>query len=227
MDRIQNEGGGSAAAAPGQAIASNGGKGGSGEISHLFTTLLVAQIKNQNPLEPSDPSEFVNQLTQMSQMETLQKLSEQGAANAGMLSSLQMLSLGAQVGTTVQARVEQLRLDGQALQTHFSLASAASPATLVLTAADGSERRVDLGARGAGVQSYRLDPAALGLAAGNYQVRIENESRQSTALEVAAELRSVRLSGEGGALLQLGGLGEISPAAITQFMGRATAPLHS
>ncbi|RZI59199.1 MAG: hypothetical protein EOP37_12495, partial [Rubrivivax sp.] len=42
--------------------------------SSLFTTLLVAQIKNQDPLSPQDPSQFVSQLTQLSQVESMQKL---------------------------------------------------------------------------------------------------------------------------------------------------------
>lgn len=200
----------------------NGAVGANGSVSNLFTTLLVAQIKNQDPLSPTDSSQFVNQLTQMSQMETMQKLATQGATNASLLSSLQMLGLGAQVGSTVQAQVSQLNLDKQAIDTRFTLDSTASPATLVLTGGDGSERRIDLGARSAGSNSYRLDPAALGLASGSYQVRIENESKQASALEVLTELTSVRLTGD-GAMLQLGALGEVVPAAITQFKGRLAA----
>lgn len=217
MSAVTNDTSSNSAGAASKAVGSNG------EVSQLFTTLLVAQIKNQNPLEPTDPSEFVNQLTQLSQMETLQQLTAQGASNAGMLSSLQMLTLGAQVGSTVQARVEQLKLDKQPVDTHFTLDGNANPATLVLKGADGVEKRVDLGPRVAGANSYKLDPAALGLASGSYEVRIENESKQATAVEVVAELRSVRLTGDGGALLQLGALGEITPAAITQFKGRAAA----
>lgn len=202
-------------AAAGDTVAANGG------ISNLFTTLLVAQIKNQDPLSPTDPSEFVGQLTQLSQMEALQTLSAQGAANASMLASLQMISLGAQVGATVQARVEQLELGGAALDTRFTLAGAAAPATLVLSGADGSEKRIDLGARGAGSHAYTLDAQALGLAPGRYRVQVEDEGRQATPIEIEATLRSVRLTGNGGALLSLGGFGEVDPSAITQFKGRA------
>jgi flagellar basal-body rod modification protein FlgD len=198
-----------------------------GAVSSLFTTLLVAQIRNQDPLSPTDSSEFVNQLTQLSQVESLQALTSQTASNAGMLSSLQMLTLGAQVGATVQAQVEQLNLGKDPVQTRYTLASNASPATLVLTGADGKEKRVDLGSQKAGDHSYTLDPVALGLTAGSYQVRIENESKQATALEVEATLSSVRLTGDGGALVQLGALGEVSPAAITQFKGRAAAASNS
>ncbi len=35
----------------------------------VFLKLLVAQIQNQNPLNPSDPVEFLSQLTQFSNLE--------------------------------------------------------------------------------------------------------------------------------------------------------------
>ncbi len=193
---------------------------GNGGISNMFTTLLVAQIKNQDPLSPTDPSQFVGQLTQLSQMEALQALSSQGAANASMLSSLQMIALGGQVGSTVQAKVEQLELGKDKINTHFNLAASAAPATLVLTGADGSEKRIDLGARAVGAHSFSLDPAAQGLAPGRYRLRIENESKQISAVEVEAQLSNVRLTGDGGALVGLGSFGEVDPAAITQFKGR-------
>ncbi len=45
-----------------------------GDMTQLFTRLLIAQIKNQNPLEPTDPSQFVSQLTQLSQVESMQQM---------------------------------------------------------------------------------------------------------------------------------------------------------
>lgn len=37
----------------------------------MFFKLLVAQIQNQDPLNPMDPTEFVSQLAQFSSMEQL------------------------------------------------------------------------------------------------------------------------------------------------------------
>ncbi|MBA4341906.1 MAG: flagellar basal body rod modification protein [Methylibium sp.] len=195
--------------------------GSNGSISSMFTTLLVAQIKNQDPLSPTDPSQMVSQLTQLSQMEALQGLSTQGSTNAGLLSSLQVLTLGSQVGSTVQVQASQLNLDSSAVKTHFTLGSNSGKVQLVLTGSDGRETRVDLGARNIGSHAYTLDPKALGLPAGGYQLRIEDASGQKLAVEVEAEISGVRLTGSGGALLQLGTLGEFDPSAITQFKGRA------
>lgn len=193
---------------------------GNGNVTDLFTKLLVAQIKNQDPTAPADPSQMVNQLTQLSQMESLQALSQQGAAQASLLSSLQMLSLGSQVGSTVQVQASQLKLEGKPVETSFTLASNSNKTQLVLTGSDGVEKRIDIGQRVVGRNSYTLDPKALGLTAGNYQVRIENDIGQAVPLEVIATITGVRLAGNGQALVQLGSLGEYAPGAITQFNGR-------
>jgi flagellar basal-body rod modification protein FlgD len=193
---------------------------GNGDVTDLFTKLLVAQIKNQDPLSPQDPSQMVTQLTQLSQMESLQALSNQGTTQAALLSSLQMLGLGAQVGSTVQLQVSQLKLDATPVQTHFTLPSHSAKAQLVLTGSDGQETRVELGSRSVGANRYTLDPKALGLPAGSYAVHVENELGQQLPVEIEAELSGVRLAGNGTALLQLGGFGEFDPAAITQFKGR-------
>jgi flagellar basal-body rod modification protein FlgD len=50
-----------------------------------FLKLLVAQIKNQNPLNPADGLEFVSQLTQFSQLEQMMAIRQDvdGLAGAG------------------------------------------------------------------------------------------------------------------------------------------------
>jgi flagellar basal-body rod modification protein FlgD len=41
------------------------------ENKEMFLKLLVAQLKNQNPLDPSDPKEFLGQMTQFSMLEQM------------------------------------------------------------------------------------------------------------------------------------------------------------
>ena len=41
-----------------------------------FLKLLIAQIKNQDPMSPSDPTQFVAQLTQYSELEQLVQINQ-------------------------------------------------------------------------------------------------------------------------------------------------------
>ncbi|MBS1190266.1 MAG: flgD [Rhodocyclaceae bacterium] len=194
-----------------------------GAPSELFTKLLVAQIKNQNPLEPSDPSQFVNQLTQLSQMESLQKLAQQGSANAALLQSMQAVALGAQVGSQVAVRSDRVNLASQPVEAGFSLQSASSQVTAVLTGPGGGEHRIPLGPRGAGDARFTLDPARLGLAPGAYSLRIETDSKETPATEVYGQLSSVKVAATGSVMLNVAQVGEVLPTAVTQFNGRPAA----
>lgn len=50
---------------------SNNATGGSGSERNLFMTLLVAQLKNQDPLAPQDGTAFVAQLAQFNSLDQL------------------------------------------------------------------------------------------------------------------------------------------------------------
>jgi flagellar basal-body rod modification protein FlgD len=50
--------------------------GGKELDKNTFLTLLVAQIKNQDPLNPADGTEFVAQLAQFSQLEQMMGVRE-------------------------------------------------------------------------------------------------------------------------------------------------------
>ncbi|MBB6562534.1 flagellar basal-body rod modification protein FlgD [Acidovorax soli] len=198
--------------------------GGGGSVSDLFVKLLVAQIRNQNPLEPTDPSEFVGQLTQLSQMEALQKLTEQGTTAASLMASTQMLTLGSQVGSSVTVQTDTLAVNGQPIALGFHLNSNSAQTTLVLTGSDGARHRVELGTHNTGDVKYTLDPTALGLAPGKYGVQVETSTQEAPAIEVTGELTNVRLTGSGSALLTVAGADQVQPGLITAFNGKpATA----
>jgi flagellar basal-body rod modification protein FlgD len=206
----------------GTAAGAANGIGSNGEVSQLFTTLLVAQIKNQNPLEPADPSEFVNQMTQLSQMEALQNLATQTTANGAMLESMQVLALGGQVGSEVTATTSSVVLGGEPVRGRFTLADSSADVAVILEGEDGQQRRIDFGTRAAGETAFTLDPATLGLPAGTYSIRVDTASKQSVAVEVAGTLRNVRLSASDGLVLNVANVGQVLPGAITGFQGRDT-----
>lgn len=185
----------------------------------LFTTLLVAQLKNQDPLNPTDASTFVNQLTQLSQMEALQNMATQSSSQASMLESLQTMGLGAQVGSEIMVQTDTVKVDGSTINGAFTLGSNSNETTVVLTSDSGATYRLPMGTRSTGEVNFSIDPSKLGLPNGSYSIAVETSSKETPAIEVAGTLQSVRLTSS-GVVLNVAHLGDTAPTAITRFNGR-------
>jgi flagellar basal-body rod modification protein FlgD len=96
--------------------ASVGGISGIG--TDQFLTLLIAQIQNQNPLEPVSDTDFLNQLAQFSTVQGIQTLN----ASFGEMLKLQQLTQGSELlgkqieftqddGTSQTGRVNSVVVD--------------------------------------------------------------------------------------------------------------------
>ncbi|GGY04781.1 flagellar hook capping FlgD N-terminal domain-containing protein [Paludibacterium paludis] len=197
---------------------------GADTTSNMFMTLLVAQIKNQNPLEPTDASQFVNQLTQMSQMQATQQQSAIAKNNAVLLENLQTLELGRQVGSPVMVEAKSLEMGKTPVQARVNLSSAAGDVTLNLIGEDGQAHPVSLGRHAAGAFDITVDPAKLGLAPGRYKIETVTDTKEKPSVEVAGVIESVRvpLSG-GGPLVKVSNVGEVGFASISQFNRKSGA----
>lgn len=200
--------------------------GDASKNSDMFTKLLVAQIRNQDPLAPTDPSQFVNQLSQLSQTEALQKLSTLAGANAGAMQSLQVLGLGSQVGSDVMVASDSVRLDTGKVEGQLTLSGATTNTTLVLTGEDGQPHPVALGVQSGGTVPFTLDPAALGLPPGRYAMRVEAVPPQPAApIAISGKLSSVRLATDGSIVLNVTHVGEVGPGDLSAFNGKSSSSI--
>ena len=192
---------------------------GGTELGQMFTKLLVAQVQYQDPLEPADSSTFITQLTQLSQTESLQSLQSQLSMQSSILDSLQTLQLGSQVGATVMVSAKSLQLGEAPVKAAVNLPATAD-LRLELTGANGKVTTVSLGSRAVGDADFSIDPAALGLPPGRYDIAVKDAGGTSYPVEVAGILQAVRLTAAGAVALQVEGLGDVSPASITRFVGQ-------
>ncbi|MBU8869864.1 MAG: flagellar hook assembly protein FlgD [Gemmatimonadales bacterium] len=85
------------------------------EVGKLdFMTLLVAQIKNQDPMSPMDNAEFTGQITQFTMLEELQAMTEKMDENLMMSASLNNTAMLGLVGKNVTVEGDRLEVeDGQ------------------------------------------------------------------------------------------------------------------
>lgn len=192
---------------------------GNGDISSMFTTLLVAQIQNQDPLNPTDSSQYVTQLAQLSQVQSLATLTTQGTGNATLLRALQAQTLGLQVGSQVTVSTNQLALAGTPVIGGFTLANPSAKTSLVLQSASGQQTSVALGSEPAGDVPFTVDPAKLGLPAGTYSVSVSTSSGETPAVNVIGTLKNVKIASSGSVLVDVSGVGQVGSSAITAFDG--------
>ena len=88
------------AAASSASSATTAATGASVVTKNMFLQLLVAQIKNQDPLSPADGTQFLTQLAQFQSLEQSMNMGTDLAAIRSDLDALTGAGTGATTGTT-------------------------------------------------------------------------------------------------------------------------------
>lgn len=128
-----------------------------------FLKLLVAQMKNQDPLNPLDNAEVTSQMAQISTVTGIEKLNTTVADLGTQFNSLQTLQGVALIGREVTVPGDNLAVDssGQA-EGSFELAGPATSVKVqVLSGAGVVLDTIDLGAEKSGRQSFDWDAGKL------------------------------------------------------------------
>lgn len=140
-----------------------------------FLTLLITQLKNQDPEQPVDSKEFATQLAQFTQVERLISIDEKLGPKSGDIGSVAGY-LGQQVtldGSTVSVKGGQ----GGALE--VDMAQEASGVTVQFLNSSGEVvGEKTFGAVGSGKQNLELN--GVGLPDGDYSVKLTAISARGT-----------------------------------------------
>jgi flagellar basal-body rod modification protein FlgD len=192
-----------------------------------FLALLVAQMKNQDPLNPLDNAQVTSQMAQLS---TVQGVNQTNAQLTQLLAEFQGLQALTLAGRSVLVPGSSLTLAapsaGAAPEAKGGVqlgADATSVTVQVKDAAGKVVRTIDLGSRQAGVASFKwdgLDGNGKALAAGTYSFSVAATSNgqpvDAQALQ-AAKVEGVNRSA-GGIQLDLGANGLVNYADILQVL---------
>ncbi|GAB0112117.1 flagellar hook assembly protein FlgD [Pseudoalteromonas distincta] len=195
------------------------GNSSSEEMSTMFLELLVAQISNQNPLEPMDGTAYVSQLAEFSNVESLQGIRQNTTQSLDYMSSLAVLEATKMVGESVdvQANSVALEQDGNVAGL-VNLDTAADSVTVQLYDQNGElVEEKNLPYSGVGALRFEFENQD----AGGYAVRAysttQGVSKQlDTWLSGSVERVSVGKTPE-DILLQVDGLGNFSLTEINQL----------
>lgn len=155
-----------------------------------FLKLFVAQMKNQDPLNPMQGEELAAQLAQFSSVEQLinlnQQLEAQSGASASMVLALQNGSAANLIGREVFANGDAVVIpaNGSATVT-VDIANAGGAGVLHVYDLSGKEVGTrKLGSISGGRQTIDLGSAADGLAAGGYTYSVEVTDGDGAAVPV-------------------------------------------
>ncbi|WP_280525234.1 flagellar hook assembly protein FlgD [Pandoraea nosoerga] len=226
-----------AAARTGTGIGGIGGIGGGRAIGapapgeaasdtrDMFTKLLVAQIRHQDPLNPSDPAQFVAQLTQMSQTDAMHDVSRRVLDQTKALASMQAFALGGHVGREVSVAVERVvRADGGAVRGAVELPEHTRRAEIVLRDSRGVSVRKAIVPSPNAQTAFHLDDAWFAehrLGAGTYAIHAEADG-QRLPVRVTGQLTRVHLDG-GQARVDVAGVdSRIDAASLVELSGGAS-----
>jgi flagellar basal-body rod modification protein FlgD len=178
-----------------------------------FLSLMIAQLKNQDPMQPMQNGEFLSQMAQFGTVSGIQELQQSFADLSTSLQSNQALMASSLVGRSVLApgSVGTIAAGGS-LGGAVDLGSSA--AGVVVTISDSSGQmvqRLSLGSQEAGTVRFVWDGKTSGGAAapaGNYTITAQAVgSSETVALNTLVEARvdSVTLGGTKGLVLNLAG----------------------
>ncbi|MGM0774222.1 MAG: flagellar hook assembly protein FlgD [Pseudomonadota bacterium] len=202
------------------------GSKGSEELGkNEFMELMIAQLKNQNPLEPQENGEFISQLAQFSSLEEMQGLSGSVDDVANQFRSTQALQASAMVGRSVLApsSVGILGAEGEVAGNVEVPASTSGLRISIENQAGERVRQIDMGSQQAGVTGFSWDGKdgnGNSLPPGPYKVVAEAstpDGPEQLGTMLSANVDSVSLGKGGNITLNLAGMGSIALSEVEQI----------
>ncbi|MBU0665447.1 MAG: flagellar hook assembly protein FlgD [Proteobacteria bacterium] len=102
-----------------------------------FLILLVAQLKNQDPLNPEDPTAFTAQLAQFSSLEQLTNLNKSMEGLTTAQANSERLSALSLIGKNISYNGSAFNFEGQPVEMGYQIDGTASSVTLSIQNSEG------------------------------------------------------------------------------------------
>lgn len=201
------------------------GTNSASDLQGSFLTLLVAQLKNQDPTNPLQNNELTTQLAQISTVSGIEKLNTTLGSISGQIDNSQSLQAASLIGHGVMIPGQTI-LVGKETSTPFGveLTQAADKVTATVTSKDGTVvRTIDIGSLTAGVHTFSWDGKMTdGTAApdGSYKVSIAASSGATQLVAQPLQFALVQgvTRGSNGSTLDLGTYGTTTLDEVRQII---------
>ena len=192
-----------------------------------FFELMVAQMKNQDPLKPEGNGDFLAQLAQFKMSDGISSMEGSLDALTNSMQSNQALQASSLVGRNVLApgNTANLKQDGQGIQGVATLPSTANNVTLDVYGSNGAlVKQIPLGAQPPGDLNFNWDGTNQdndAMPAGQYKMALSGlvgtETTQFTTY-ISSNVDSVSLGNNGQSIkLNIEGIGQLNLSDIKQI----------
>lgn len=186
---------------------------------NTFLTLLTAQLRNQDPLDPLDTDKFVSQLVEFSSVEQSIQANQNLETLIALQSGAETSRALAFLGETITFTGDRAVVQEGAAEWRYAIPAGAS--AVVLTVTDSSGRIVSevAGSLVAGEHAFVFTDGAEG-----ETYRLSVAAVDSNGANLAATTRSLAsvtaVSFASGAPLLATALGDIAPQSVTRVIAR-------
>lgn len=185
-----------------------------------FLKLLVAQLNNQDPMNPVDNAQMTSQMAQINTVTGIQQVNDTLKSMSDQFASLQMVQGASMVGRQVLLESNTLsRQDGVASGAIELSSQADSVKVEILSAGGQVIDTLDLGARGAG--RHRFDWNAAGYqGTGEPQFRVlATQGKNAVASTALAQDKVLAVGSSNGTLnLQLQGRAPLAYGSVKAIL---------
>jgi len=192
-----------------------------------FLTLMLAQLKNQDPTSPVDSNTFLNQLAQLSEVQGISTLNSSFSTLSSSLTSSQALQASSLLGhqALVNSGTASLAANGT-ISGAVNVPQTTSQVLLTVSDASGAlVRQINLGAQSAGLTSFSWDgkegdgsqaPAGTYTLSAQYAGATSGGTAATTLVNGTVESVSMG-AGSTGLTLNVSGLGSVPFSSVQQI----------
>jgi len=189
-----------------------------------FLKLLVAQMNNQDPLNPMDNAQVTSQMAQIQQVTSLSTLDTSIKSLGGQLGQMQALQSISLVGREVSVPSDKIQVvkdaDTGALQAQGSYELDAAAKNVKLEILNGAGAVIDtqqLGAHGQGRQTFTWNAGTLAAEGSEvkYRITATNGTAAVTSTSYAYDKVNAVYSENGSLKLNLDRLGPVDYTAVS------------
>jgi flagellar basal-body rod modification protein FlgD len=137
------------------------GKSDANAQQDRFLKLLVAQLNNQDPMNPMDNAQMTSQMAQINTVSGITQLNETMKSMSSQFSAMQVLQGASMVGREVLTTGNTLTLNGSVGKASFDLSGIAGRVSVDVLGASGQVLdTINLGSKTAGRHSFEWDASS-------------------------------------------------------------------